>query len=436
MLILIILLIVILVAGGASRADMLGQAVVRGAACIAMAVAALVHGRSEPQRPGPVGWLLIAALALVVFQLVPLPPALWSALPGRSVFLRATEGEPVWRPWSIVPGATMNAALSLTVPFAVWLSARRLGEKDQGQLPALLLILIVLCMFIGLLQFSTGGFDNPLINETADMTSGLFANRNHFALFMAIGCAIVPVWVVTQQSGWAWRVPVGGGLVLMFILMILASGSRAGMMLGVLGLSAGLIASHSGWRGRWRLAGRMRAIGLLAVAAVLVSVIGVSISADRARSVTRIMSLEVGEDMRVRAAPLVIDMTRSYFPAGAGFGGFDPLFRMRETFDLLKPTYFNRAHDDLLEIVMDGGLPALILLVAAVLWWSVASWRAWRNQASPMVIRARLGSSILLLVLLSSIVDYPARTPTIMATMVLAALWLQRAPRDREPALP
>lgn len=421
------LLAVILVAGGASRADMPGQLLVRGASCLALTVAALVHAPVKRQPLGPVGWLLLATLTLVLLQLVPLPQEVWSSLPGRAFFIRATEGQAVWRPSSLVPGSTLNAALSLTIPIAVWVLVRRLDEVNHNRLQALLLLLITISMLTGLVQFSAGGFDNPLINETADMISGLFANRNHFALFLAIGCAIAPVWLVQRQSGWAWRLPLACGLEMTFLLMILASGSRAGMMLGGLGVVAGLLVSRPRWRHRWRYNSRWKAGAVILGATTVVSgLMLASVQADRARSVTRVMSLQIGEDMRVRAAPLVIDMTRLYFPVGSGFGGFDPVFRVHETTDLLKPTYFNRAHNDILEVVLDGGLLALVLLVSMTLWWTVASWRVWRQQLSPTIIRARLGSAIILLVLLSSAVDYPARTPMIMAILIVAALWLER----------
>src|SRR3546814_17087375 len=42
-------------------------------------------------------WLLLATVLLVLLQLVPLPPAIWTALPGRDVLLGALPGEAGWR---------------------------------------------------------------------------------------------------------------------------------------------------------------------------------------------------------------------------------------------------------------------------------------------------------------------------------------------------
>src|SRR3546814_13372301 len=98
----------------------------------------------------------------------------------------------------------------------------------------------------------------------------------------------------------------------------------------------------------------------------------------RSESVRRAFEIDPGQDMRARGLPTVLSMIAAYFPAGAGFGGFDPIFRLHEPFRLLKPTYFNHAHNDFLEVVLDGGLPAALLLLVAIGWYAIASIRAWR----------------------------------------------------------
>jgi hypothetical protein len=53
--------------------------------------------------------------------------------------------------------------------------------------------------------------------------------------------------------------------------------------------------------------------------------VGLSISADRAVSVNRLLMVDAESDMRGRALPTVLAMIRAYFPVGSGLGGFDPL---------------------------------------------------------------------------------------------------------------
>jgi O-antigen ligase len=130
--------------------------------------------------------------------------------------------------------------------------------------------------------------------------------------------------------------------------------------------------------------------------------------------------------MRSRALPTVWAMTLGYFPFGAGLGSFDPVFRIHEPLALLKPTFFNHAHNDLIEVVLDAGLPGLLLLLGALTWWGRASVRAWRSGSTASPMLPRIGSAMLLLVILASVFDYPARTPMMMALIVVAALWLHQ----------
>lgn len=423
-----ILLGVLWIAGGASRGDVSGQTLVRGVTWALLVIVALFLPPPELGDTRPVLLVLLSALALALIQLVPLPPAAWQALPGRDLIARAATltGEPQpWRPWSMVPGATFNAASSLVVPIGTLLLVAGLRPHERAWLPGLVLGLITAAMLAGLLQFSGSAFNNPLINDSVDEVSGTFANRNHFALFMAMGCVLAPAWGFRDGHQPQWRLPIALGLVLLFALTILASGSRAGLMLGALGVMLGLAIV---WQGIRRALGRYPrwvfpalVVGLFSLVAAFVFV---SVAADRAVAINRVFAIDPGQDMRSRGLPTVLEMISHYFPTGSGLGGFDPVFRIHEPFALLKPTYFNHAHNDMLEIALDAGLPGLLLLLAVLAWWGWASVRAWRAGASLRHALPKLGSAMLLLVIIASLFDYPARTPIMMAVMVIAGIWL------------
>ena len=422
-------------AGGASRADALGQVLVRLAAAALLLVATLFGPRPASTRP--VACLMGAAVLLAMLHVVPLPPSVWQALPGRAALVQAAVlggGPQPWRPLAIVPGAALNAVLSLLIPVATLALTAMLNPEERGRLPGVLLLAVLAMTPIGLLQVSGAGFDNPLINDTLGDVNGLFANRNHFAMFLAWGCLLAPAWALTGRTGPGWRAPAALGCVLLFELMILATGSRAGMLLGALALP---VAVAMGWREvrglrrhgpRWAFPAAITAtVGLIAI------VVLASIVAGRAMSIDRIATGDVGDDMRVRGLPTVLAMAKAYFPIGTGLGGFDPVFRMHEPFALLKPTFFNHAHNDVLEVVLTAGLPGAVLLAVALGWWAWASVRAWRGEAA----LPRLGSAMLLFVVIASLFDYPARTPLVMAIVVIAAVWLAKAQEDsKRSALP
>lgn len=171
--------------------------------------------------------------------------------------------------------------------------------------------------------------------------------------------------------------------------------------------------------------------------AVLMAFVLVSVVADRAVSIHRSLTTDVEQDMRSRAFPTVLNMTRAVFPMGIGLGSFDPAFRIQEPLSLLKPTYFNQAHNDIVEIVLDTGISGLVLLFTAFAWWFWASIRVWRNLGKRQFLMPRLGSATTLLVFIGSVFDYPARTPLIMAVLVLAGVWLSsHSDGDEGTALP
>lgn len=431
----VFLLTTVWIAGGASRADVPGQVVVRALAS-ALCILTLLFG-PHPSRSEfrPVLILLVAALAVTLAQLVPLPEGLWQALPGRAFFSEAAalsgQSQP-WRPWSIEPAGTLNAAMSLIVPFGTLMLFAQLSATDRARIPGLLLIFIAVAMVVGLLQFSSTRIENPLINGSVGVVSGPLANRNHFALLIATGCLLAPIWAFSRADRAAPRAMLAAGLVVLFFLTILATGSRAGLLLGPIGAVLGLLISARATRralrhrARWVLPALIACIFSVIAVCVLLAVL-----AGRAESIDRLVATEEGQEMRFRGLPVVLKMIGNYFPSGTGSGSFDPLFRIHEPLAVLKPTYFNQAHNDFLDVALSCGLPGLLLLLAALVWWAWASIKAWRNLANRRSMLPPLGSAMLLLVIIASIIDYPARTPLMMAVIVIAASWLSSRPEEK-----
>ena len=77
-------------------------------------------------------------------------------------------------------------------------------------------------------------------------------------------------------------------------------------------------------------------------------------------------------------------------------------------------------------------MPGLLLLLAGLVWWLVASVRVFRDRSGSEALLGRLGSSMIGLILIASIVDYPSRTPIMMATIVIAAIWLGLGQQGRK----
>lgn len=428
------LLVVLWIAGGASRADVLGQAVTRAASWSIVIILILLMPRAQfvsqmrhHWRPlAPVVLLLFAATALVALQLVSVPPSLWLELSGRDLLAQAATvsgQEQPWRPLSISPSGTWNALSSLIVPVIILALLFGLKRDDHRWLISVLLGLVGLSSIVALAQFSGVRLGHPLINDIGSV-SGLFANRNHFALFAAIGCPLALVWAFRERHGRRWKGPATIALLLFFVLIILATGSRMGILLGAVGIMLGFALVRRPIATELARVPRKVALGVaVATAAALLTPVVLSVTMGRAVSIDRALGMGAEQDLRRLALPTLVDMTGKYFPYGSGFGTFDPAYRIHEPIALLGPSYFNLAHNDLLQTVLDGGLPGLLLLLAAIAWWGWRSFQVWTIGDEDCRL-SRLGSVILLLVMIASVIDYPARTPLIMAVVVIAAVWL------------
>lgn len=438
---LIALLAVFLIAGGSSRADVLGQAVTRAAAW--SVILAIVIFGSFPRHEFRMPILLIGLVGVLgLLQLLPLPPSLWQSLPGREPFAYPEilpQGASLWRPLSISPGATLNAAHSIVVPIATLLL---LSQARREELKAMLPVILVLCLVsaaLGLVQFIGQGFDNPFINDVDGSVSGFFANRNHFTLFIAIGCLIAPVWATSGGRLVRWRAVAAVLMIVLFMLVVLAGGSRAGPILGLLGAVTGTVIAYRRLPTPGR-GGSNRVLLATAAAAliVLAATLGVAIIFGRALSIDRFIAAGSADDFRLVLAPLTWQILQEYFPLGTGLGTFDPVFRMHEPLELLSPLYANHAHNDFIEIGVEGGIAAYGILLASIAWVGRQIAGAFRLPAHSQTATLRLtGGSIILLTLIASVADYPARTPMIMAVCALALAWLGVGPHhETRPTRP
>ncbi len=424
---LVILLTALCVAGGASVPDVSGQVIVRSVSAAVIVIAVLFCDWPASGSGRAPGLFLLAAAGLAAAQLIPMPPVLWQSLPARAFMqhLVTIPGQAdVWRPWSIAPPLTLNALLSLIVPAVTLLLLRLVPERERLRLPGLVLTFILAATLVGLLQFSGSHIRSPFINYGYEV-SGPFANRNHFALLLACGCLVAPAWASLNRRGSLWRAVTAIGLVILFLLAALASGSRAGFALALLTLPITTFLLRDRmrrWHGhapKWAFA-----VAITAAGSLIVIFVTLAILADRGASISRIYALNTEADLRFRTLPTVLELVRAQFPIGSGMGTFDPLFRVHEPFELLERTYFNHAHNDFIEIVINGGIIGAMLLAAGVVWWVTASVRTWRARSSPESLVARLGSAVLLVILLAALVDYAARTPIMMAMIMIAAVWL------------
>lgn len=426
----VIFLGAVMLFGGASRAEVQSLPLVRLAA-VAMIAAALMQIDREQWRDIrlPV-FFLLAVAAIIAIQLIPLPPQLWASLPGRSVYLEAMRTAGVdggWRPLSLTPDLTLNALLALLPPVAAVFALGLIGRPLQTLLVPLLLLAIGLNALIGLLQIASNApYFYDITNPDASV--GFFSNRNHFAVLLAIGFPALACWVALPHSDPAFRRTRGWlalcGAAAIFPLL-LTTGSRAGLGLGLVGALAalGIRASRRSRDAGVSAPRRFRWISLLPLALGAAAIL-VTIALSRDAALSRLLEGSEG-DQRGTFLPIYLTMVRDFFPVGSGFGSFDAVFRAYEPLQSITSEYMNQAHNDLVQIFIEGGILSGVLLLSFLLWFVTRIWGLWRHKVrSPVELLGRTGSVIALLIMLSSLVDYPLRTPWLAVLMAMACCWM------------
>lgn len=427
--------------GGGSRGDIASLIVLRPLSFILLAYALIGLGAGQWRRLGVPGWIAAGLAALAAVQMLPLPAEIWTRLPGRalSAEIAAMMGwEQEWRPLSLVPSRTLNALFALGVPLAALALLAGQGVVSHGRIIWLILGIGVVSSLVGLAQLM-GAPDGPLYfyritNE--GVAVGLFANRNHHAIFLA---SLIPLLGFVGLSAWQRRpsasrmmtVIGAGGATVFLVPLVLVTGSRAGTALA---LGAGLViavicgralnADRPGRiarRGVSRFAVPLLVTGLAAAAAL-------THFASRSLAFERLLATNMDAGLRAEVLPYLWAMAREYFPFGAGLGAFRRVWEVVEPQELLRPQFLNQAHNDVLQIVIEGGAAGLALLLLTLGWLMRSGWRAWRvfqtGSARGDAPGLALFSWLALAVLLAgSLFDYPLRAPSLMAlAAVLAGL--------------
>jgi len=420
----------IAIAGGTSRYDSPAQAIARLAAIAALAASLWPLDFTPLVRYARLLAGVALAWLLIALQLVPLPPSWWAALPGHDLYARIarTSGAVAWRPLSLVPDLTVNALFALLPVTAVVIAALFLDTRGRIRLTLALATLGTASAVLGLMQLAAGGLALHLYAaSTSDSPVGLFANPNHHAAFLAALLPTIGVSAGLRLRGGARPGPVFAialGAAVLMLLALLLTGSRMGLLLAVIG-GVGAIAAFRAAGGRLPGHGRRRRLAALGLGAMLlVAILGAALEGG---AIHRFASTNRMGEIRLLTLPPLVRTASTYMPIGAGFGTFDPVYRRFEPNALLSTIYLNEAHDEPMQLAIEGGLPALALLALFLTWWTRAAWRITRwparsSRRRALAVAALSATSVLMM---SSLVDYPLRTP--LAGMVFALACVEMA---------
>jgi O-antigen ligase len=426
-------LLLCLILGGASAAGIWANMLLQLLA-IPIIVWAVIVRRGTPM-PAPARRLVVGLfllLLLIAAQLIPLPPGIWTSLPGREGVVegyRLLNLPLPWMPISLAPYATLSSALWLLPAIAILLGIIRVGAFKTAWIAWVVALVATASVMIGALQV-VGGDDSPwyfytITNRGA--TTGFFANANHMATLLV--CAIpflASLYLGARGRGKSSRRASGmfvilAGALAVILVGIVINGSLAGVGLAIPAAFASFLMIWSRKRKlpRWAWAG---VAALLAGAAILVY--NVPFSSNNLTGQGRSAS-----DSRFYSFSLSSEAAADYFPVGSGIGTFVRIFPMYEDPGTVDRYYMNHVHGDYIEIALETGIAGVLLIALFLLWWAGRAVRIWGAEEPDYYARAATIASAAILV--HSIVDYPLRTAAISALFAVCCA-LMAEPRARE----
>jgi O-antigen ligase len=400
--------------------------------------------------------LLLSLLITPLLYLAPLPSVFVDALPGRELYVGAeallsAETARAWKPISLDPQATRSLLTSLLVPVAVFVAVRRLDAHALQTLVKILIVLAVLEAVLGLVQYGAGQSGNVILTVDGGNRGsavGTYANRNHLAglLAMTLPVALALFYHSLGRkedlavSG-AWRRRAAflgsrhgnaailyGAAVLILLVGLVFTRSRMGIAMGMLGLvlTTLIFARRIGGTNVFGLTGTLIAM-----------VLGFGAAIGLAPVLDRFSVAGAIEDARGELFASTLRLIGDFFPFGSGPASFSSVFPRVQPVEL-GAWFINRAHNDYLEWILEGGVIALLIIVLGLVLYVRQCLRVYvRGEWSRMrFLQAGAGVGLLAL-MLHELVDYNLAIPANQVFFaLLAGLFLMppdpvKAPGER-----
>ncbi|NJN46386.1 MAG: O-antigen ligase family protein [Candidatus Competibacteraceae bacterium] len=407
----------------------------------------------------PLQWALLGLLLLPVVQLLPLSFEFWSTLPGRAFYaqaLGALDDPSVIssRAVSLVPSATEQALLALLPPIMVFLVGIGLPTRDLQKLVFVFLGIATFQALLGLIQYgdvpdSPFRLGNPYMAGSA---FGTYINRNHLAglleMALPIGLALLAATVGHSQRRrhnrrrtWRQRlagltVPrfnqaaIYGAICIALLLGLIFTRSRSGVALAMLGILLCTVAfsRRLGGTNVYGLMGTFTAVG-----------VGLAALIGLAPILTR-FTVDPLVDMRWQIFSGAMRAMGEFFPLGSGNGTFTHLFWRFYPPDMQFDGIIDRAHNDYLEWLIEGGIVMAIVLavflVSYLRQWSVV----WQGGGWSIFRFVQVGAGISLLLMgLHSFVDFNLHIPAnavffaFLAAVFFHRHQMEKAEHQRKP---
>jgi O-antigen ligase len=417
--------------GGQSVEPMFVQSIPQAVAVLVIVFLCISAPRASLARGAkPMLAIAGAVLALILVQLLPLPYRIWSALPGRDVAVATLQAARIGTPWHALsedPGATVQSALTLLPALAMLLTGVMLDRQGLKRVILAILVCAGASLLLGWLQMLAGVQSALYVygGQHERLSIGLFSNRNHQADLLCLGAlmagavlyALSPRVEILRRRG----VLIAGLVAALFGLGVLSTASRMGAALFIPAAAVTIILTLIDARARKITPRNLAAIASVAVVFAALGWAGFDQLLSR---------FQASVDLRDTIWPDAWYLAKNVWPVGTGFGTFDQAYPPIESLAGVTPLFINAAHEDYLQIAIEGGAPALLILLAFFGWFVLQLVRLARGRGGMTGWFAATG---ILVLLIHSTTDYPLRTEALSTALAALCVVLNMAAHQTSP---
>jgi O-antigen ligase len=388
--------------------------------------------------------------------------SLWLALQAGELLPRALQ-HPAWQEMRDALGVDVAGSLALA-PDRAWTALMRLLSYAAAFWLALHLLrrrgladrfLWLLAMagvgyaVYGLIVHLSGLREILWIDKYSywESLTSTFINRNSYAAYAGIGLVVtvgllleqLRRTVLPQHLGWRGRlvhfldhlgfsVWLLAAAFLVLLAALLLTGSRGGRLATLAGLVAGVVRVGGGGGKRLALA----VVFLLGLGSFVAMQSGTLLEQRMGAAERRMDSLS---DSRIALYGLTLEGIALRPLAGSGLGSFPAIYlELRDADSGIEALNQVRVHDSYLEIALEAGVPAALLLFGTL---GVILVLQLRSLSRPGVERRFPGiaAAATLLLAVHSLIDFPVQMPGIAVTYAaLAGLGLAQSFPHSRPA--
>ena len=416
----------LLLGGGGSPAPLVEAALQCLAALMAMLLVVTAPPLSRFGNMRDPAWIICALmLALPLLQLLPLPPAIWHRLPGhdaqRAALALISQGDS-WRSWSVLPHLTLSSLLAMIPAAMLLVLTAALPQPWQQRMIAVIAAAGILTLLVGAAQM-TGAAGNALRFYSIDHSNLLGFQANHNSTADILLIALLAMTAGAELWSLKRKLPAGQmffllavlAVSLIVILGIVLTASRAGI--GFIPIA--VLAQIAMLRRHFNFDIRIAARGAIIIA------MGAGLMwfflHDNHVIAAVLKRFDFSGEFRPEIWKDAAFVMRQYSPFGSGMGTFVPVFMAAERLEVLDPLIANRAHNDFLELAIEGGAPAILLFLSISGIVFRAGRKALRNASASSYPVTIFACATLLILALHSLVDYPLRSMALACVAAVSA---------------